>query len=42
MAERVFISRLEAFEDMLCKVALKIGVGDANRDLFLSFIIYHA
>lgn len=34
VAERIFISRLEAFEDMLCKVALKIGVEDVDNDLF--------
>lgn len=28
-AERIFASRLEAFEDMLCKVARKMGIDDA-------------
>lgn len=34
VAVRVFASRLEAFEDMLCKVALKIGIEEVNGDIF--------
>lgn len=34
VAERIFISRLEAFEDMIYKVALNMGLEDINRDLF--------
>ncbi len=33
VAERIFVSRLEAFEDMLCRVALKIGIDGVIKDL---------